>query len=60
MGGRGVGVNVSYSKSVHHPITTHGNREHSVNFKTNQSNSQISKLSFQLSVQVYSLELKPN
>ena len=42
--------NVNYYKSIHHPIPTRGNRGASLQFS-----EQISKLSFQLSVQVYSL-----
>ena len=46
----GGGDNISYYKSVHHPIATRGNRKHPGNFY-----KKVSKLSFQLSVQVYSL-----
>ena len=42
---------LTYYKRIHHPILTlQGNREHPGNFQ-----NKISKLSFQLSVQVYSL-----
>ena len=43
------GGNVDYYKSVHHPIPTRGNREHLGSFQ------KISKVPFQLGIEVYSL-----
>ena len=46
------GGNVNYYKSVHHPIPT---LPVGIGYTLTISNKQISKLSYQLSVQVYSL-----
>ena len=39
------GVNVKYYKSVHHPIPTRGNREHSSNFQNKSVSSPFSSVS---------------